>query len=247
MTPHINAIEGDIAETVIMPGDPLRAKYIAKTYLKEYKTINTVRNMLGYTGYYNDKRVTVMASGMGIPSMGIYSYELYKFYNVKNIIRIGTAGAYKEDLKLYDIVLATSSHSESSYAKVLNGETEKIVEATEELTKKLETTAKSMDIKVRRIRVNSTEAFYNETEVPTLMVAKYGCEAAEMETFALFNNAKYFNRNAACLLTISDNLVTGEKTTSEERETKLDQMIKIALETIWEGDLNEQKCSFNKR
>ena len=97
MTPHINANEGDIAETVIMPGDPLRAKYIAKTYLKDYKTVNTVRNMLGYTGYYNDKRVTVMASGMGIPSMGIYSYELYKFYNVKNIIRIGTTGAYKAD------------------------------------------------------------------------------------------------------------------------------------------------------
>ena len=102
-----------------------------------------------------------------------------------------------------------------------------------------------MNIKVRKIRVNSTDAFYNETEVPTIMVQKYGCEAAEMEAFALFHNARYFHKNAACILTISDNLITGEETTSEERETKLDQMIKIALETIWEGDLNEQKCSFN--
>lgn len=232
MTPHINANEGDIAETVLMPGDPLRAKYIAKTYLKDYKTVNTVRNMLGYTGYYNGKRVTVMASGMGIPSIGIYSYELYKFYGVENIIRIGTAGSYKEDLKLYDIVLATSSHSESSYAKVLDGDNEKIVNASPALTKKIETTAKSMDIEIRKVRVNSTDAFYNETEVPTLMVAKYGCEAVEMEAFALFHNARHLKKKAACLLTISDNLITGEKTTSEERETKLDQMIKIALETI---------------
>ena len=232
MTPHINASKEDIAETVIMPGDPLRAKYIAKTYLKEYKTINTVRNMLGYTGYYNGKRVTVMASGMGIPSMGIYSYELFKFYDVKNIIRIGTAGSYKEDLKLFDIVLATSCYSESSYAKVQCNEKDKIIYADEQLSNKLKTTAKSLDISLKEIRVNSSEAFYNETEVPTLMVAKYGCDAVEMESFALFQNANYLNRKAACLLTISDNLITGEETTSEERETKLDQMIKIALETI---------------
>lgn len=232
MTPHINAKEGEIAETVIMPGDPLRAKYITKKYLKNYKTVNTVRNMLAYTGYYNDKRVTVMASGMGIPSMGIYSYELYKFYNVQNIIRIGTAGSYKEDLRVFDVVLATSSHSESSYARILDGETDKIVDATASLTKKLETTAKSLNIKIKKIRVNTIEDFYNETEVPTIMVRKYGCEAVEMEAFSLFHNARYFNRKAACLLTISDNLVTGEETTSEERETKLDDMILIALETI---------------
>ncbi len=232
MTPHINAKEGDIASTVIMPGDPLRAKYIAKTYLKNYKTINTVRNMLGYTGYYNNKRVTVMSSGIGIPSMGIYSYELYKFYNVDTIIRIGTAGSYKEDLKIFDIVLATSSHSESSYGKILDGETEKIVDATASLSQKIETTAKSLDIPIKKIRVNTIENFYNETEVPAIMIRKYGCEAVEMEAFSLFHNARYLNKNAACLLTISDNLVTGEETSSEERETKLDKMIKIALEKI---------------
>ena len=232
MTPHINAKEGEIAETVIMPGDPLRAKYIAKTYLEDYKTINTIRNMLGYTGYYNGKRVTVMASGMGIPSMGVYSYELFKFYNVENIIRIGTAGSYKENLKVFDIVLATSSHSESSYARILDGEKEKVVDATASLTKQIEATAKRLNIPIRKIRVNTIEDFYNETEVPTIMVQKYGCEAVEMEAFSLFHNARYFNKNAACLLTISDNLVTGEETTSEEREKKLDQMIKIALETI---------------
>ena len=137
MTPHINANEGDIAETVIMPGDPLRAKYIAQKYLKKYKTINTVRNMLGYTGEYNGKRVTVMASGMGCPSMGIYSYELFKFYDVQNIIRIGTAGSYREDLKLYDIVLATSVYSESNYAKIQTGQTDKILYSSEELNEKL--------------------------------------------------------------------------------------------------------------
>ena len=232
MTPHINAQYGDIAETVIMPGDPLRAKYIAKNYLKDYKTINTVRNMLGYTGYYNNKKVTVMASGMGIPSMGIYSYELFKFYDVEKIIRIGTAGSYREDLKLYDIVLATSSYSESSYAKIQCGETDKILYANNELNKKLKSTAKDLNVSLKEIRVVSTDAFYNETEVPTLMFEKYGCKAVEMESFALFQNAKYLNKKAACLLTISDNLITGEKTTSEERETKLDQMIKIALESI---------------
>lgn len=240
MTPHINAREEDIAETVIMPGDPLRAKYIAKTYLKDYVTINTVRNMLGYTGYYKGKRVTVMASGMGIPSMGIYSYELFKFYNVENIIRIGTAGSYKKDLKLHDIVLATSCYSTSSYAKTQCEENDKILYANNYLSNRLKITAKNMNISLKEIRVNSSEAFYNETEIPTLMVAKYGCEAVEMETFALFQNANYLNKKAACLLTISDNLVTGDAATSEERETKLNEMIKIALETLLEGEFNEQ-------
>ena len=232
MTPHINASREDIAETVIMPGDPLRAKYIAETYLKDYKLINTVRSMFGYTGYYNNKRVTVMASGMGIPSMGIYSYELYKFYDVKNIIRIGTAGSYKEDLKLYDIVLATSSYSESSYARSQNKNESKILYADSDLNEKIKSVAEKMNIPLRESRVLSTEAFYNETEIPSLMVTEYGCEACEMESFALFQNANYLNKKAACLLTISDNLVTKEQTTSEEREKNLDQMIKLALETI---------------
>jgi len=232
MTPHINANEGDIAETVIMPGDPLRAKYIAKNYLKNYKTINTVRNMLGYTGEYNGKRVTVMASGMGCPSMGIYSYELYKYYDVKRIIRIGTAGSYREDLKLFDIVLAESVYSESNYAKTQNGQTDKILYSSEALNKKIMASARKMNYELRKIRVCSTDAFYNETEVPTIMYNKFGCEAVEMETFALFQNARYLNREAASILTISDNLVTLEKTTSEERETCLNQMIKSALETL---------------
>lgn len=232
MTPHINAEIDDIAEVVIMPGDPLRAKYIAKKYLKDYKTINTVRNMLGYTGLYNEKKVTVMASGMGIGSMGIYSYELYKFYNVKKIIRIGTAGAYTEKLNVFDVVLATSAYSESSYARTLNKETDKIIYASASLSKKIKTTAKSLDINIKEVRVCTTEAFYNETEVPTIMRESYGCEAVEMESFALFHNAHYFNREAAAILTISDNLITGLNISSADREKALDQMIKIALETV---------------
>ena len=229
MTPHINAGEGEIAETVIMPGDPLRAKYIAKNYLKNYKVVNTVRNMLAYTGEYNGKRVTVMASGMGCPSMGIYSYELYKYYDVKNIIRIGTAGGYREDLKLFDIILATSAYSESSYAKIQNGQTDKILYSSKNLNEKLKKSAHKLNFELRETRVCTTDTFYNETELPSLMYAKYGCEAVEMEAFALFQNAEYLDREAAALLTISDNLVTLEKTTSKERETCLNQMIEIAL------------------
>ena len=232
MTPHINAEESDIAETVIMPGDPLRAKYIAKNYLKNYKTVNTVRNMLGYTGEYEGKRVTVMASGMGCPSMGIYSYELYHFYNVKNIIRIGSAGSYRKDLKLFDMILVKSAYSESNYAKVQNGETEKILYPSEALNEKIKKAARKLNYELREIRVCTTDTFYNETEIPELMYHKYGCEAVEMEAFALFSNANYLKRKAAAILTISDNLITSEKTTSKERETSFDQMIKVALETL---------------
>ena len=137
MTPHINALETDIAKTVIMPGDPLRAKYIAETYLTDYKLVSSVRNMYAYTGFYKNKRVTVMGSGMGIPSMGIYSYELYKFYNVENIIRVGTAGAYTADLNLYDILLVKSSYSKSSYAKVQANIDDHILYSNESLNEKL--------------------------------------------------------------------------------------------------------------
>ncbi len=232
MTPHINAELEDVAKIVLMPGDPLRAKYIAQKYLKNYKTINTIRNILGYTGYYNDKRVTVMASGIGIPSMGIYSYELFKFYNVDKIIRIGTAGSFKQDLKPNDVVIATSSYSESSYARTQDNTKDKILYANKNLSEEIKKSAEKMDVNLREIRVLSTEAFYNETEIPTLMVEKYGCEAVEMESFALFQNANYLNKKAACLLTISDNLITGDEISSKERETKLDQMIKIALEVV---------------
>lgn len=232
MTPHINAKKEEIAKTVIMPGDPLRAKHIAESFLTDYKLVNTVRNMYAYTGYYNGKQVTVMGSGMGIPSMGIYSYELYKFYDVENIIRVGTAGAYTTDLNLFDIILVESCYSNSSYAKTQNNSDDKILYSTKELNVKIKEVALKEDIELKECRVASTEAFYNETEIPSEMVLNHECMAAEMESFALFQNARYLNKKAACLLTISDNIVTGENTSSEEREKNLNQMIKIALETI---------------
>lgn len=232
MTPHINAKKEEIAKTVIMPGDPLRAKHIAESFLTDYKLVNTVRNMYAYTGYYNGKQVTVMGSGMGIPSMGIYSYELYKFYDVENIIRVGTAGAYTTDLNLFDIILVESCYSNSSYAKTQNNSDDKILYSTKELNDKIKEVALKDGVELKECRVASTEAFYNETEIPSKMVLNHECMAAEMESFALFQNARYLNKKAACLLTISDNIVTGESTSSEEREKNLNQMIKIALETI---------------
>lgn len=231
MTPHINALETDIAKTVIMPGDPLRAKYIAETYLTDYKLVSSVRNMYAYTGFYKNKRVTIMGSGMGIPSMGIYSYELYKFYNVENIIRVGTAGAYTTDLNLYDILLVKSSYSKSSYAKVQANIDDHILYSNEELNEKIRKTADHMKIDLKECQVCSSEAFYNETEKPEEMVAN-NCLACEMESFALFENARYLNKKAACLLTISDNIVTKEATSSQEREKNLNRMIELALETI---------------
>ncbi|MCI5703531.1 MAG: purine-nucleoside phosphorylase [Erysipelotrichaceae bacterium] len=231
MTPHINALETDIAKTVIMPGDPLRAKYIAETYLTDYKLVSSVRNMYAYTGFYKNKRVTVMGSGMGIPCMGIYSYELYKFYNVENIIRVGTAGAYTTDLNLYDILLVKSSYSKSSYAKVQANIDDHILYSNESLNEKIRKTALDMQIDLKECQVCSSEAFYNETEKPEEMLAN-NCLACEMESFALFENARYLNKKAACLLTISDNIVTKEATSSQEREKNLNKMIELALETI---------------
>lgn len=231
MTPHINALEMDIAKTVIMPGDPLRAKYIAETYLTDYKLVSSVRNMYAYTGFYKNKRVTVMGSGMGIPSMGIYSYELYKFYNVENIIRVGTAGAYTADLNLYDILLVKGSYSKSSYAKVQANIDDHILYSNESLNEKIRKTALDMQIDLKECQVCSSEAFYNETEKPEEMLAN-NCLACEMESFALFENARYLNKKAACLLTISDNIVTKEATSSQEREKNLNKMIELALETI---------------
>ena len=231
MTPHINALETDIAKTVIMPGDPLRAKYIAEIYLTDYKLVSSVRNMYAYTGFYKNKRVTVMGSGMGIPSMGIYSYELYKFYNVENIIRVGTAGAYTADLNLYDILLVKSSYSKSSYAKVQANIDDHILYSNESLNEKIRKTALDMQIDLKECQVCSSEAFYNETEKPEEMLAN-NCLACEMESFALFENARYLNKKAACLLTISDNIVTKEATSSQEREKNLNKMIELALETI---------------
>lgn len=229
MTPHNEAKKEDIAKTVLMPGDPLRAKYIAHNFLTDAKLVNSVRGMFAYTGLYKGKCVTVMASGMGMPSIGIYSYELYKFYNVENIIRIGSAGAYTSKLNLYDVVLVNESYSLSSYAKT-QGYNNEVIEASKELNEKIKEVVKNMNKKIVEGRIHSTDVFYDNKDINDLYENKK-CLCTEMESFALFYNAIKLNKKAACILTISDNLVTKEETTSLERQNAFNDMIEIALET----------------
>ena len=228
MTPHIEAKEGEIAKTVLMPGDPLRAKYVAETYLDNCRLVNQVRGILAYTGTYKGKEITVMASGMGMPSIGIYSYELYKFYDVDNIIRIGTSGAYRSDIDLFDIVVVTDAFSESSFAKV-QGYDSNILTASRDLNEKIVETATRLNKKYLLGRIHSTDVFYGNVDINDLYNDKK-CLGVEMESFALFYNALKLNKKAACILTISDNLITKKETTSMERQTALDEMIVLALE-----------------
>lgn len=229
MTPHNQAKKEDIAKTVLMPGDPLRAKYIAEKYLEDYKLVNSVRNILAYTGYYKGKKITVMASGMGMPSMGIYSYELYKFYDVDNIIRIGSAGAYSKEINLYDVVLVTESYSMSSYAKV-QGYDNNVIESSSYINNKIREVAIKTNKKIIEGRVHSSDVFYIDQDIKDFYNNKK-CLCTEMESFSLLYNALKLNKRAACLLTISDNLETHEETSSEERQTSFNKMIELALDT----------------
>jgi len=230
-TPHIEALENQIAKTVLMPGDPLRAKFIADTYLKNVIQFNNVRGMLGFTGTYKGKKISVMGSGMGMPSIGIYSYELFKFYNVENIVRIGSCGAYTADLDLYDVLLADSAWSESSYANTQAGKEK--VEYTypdKTLNDKLVDIAAKLEIPITRGCIHSSDVFYrNNFDAYKTVYAEKGAIAVEMESFALFHNAKITGKKAACLLTVSDNLVTHEETTAEERQSAFTRMMDIAL------------------
>ena len=230
MTPHIEARKEEIAKTVIMPGDPLRAKYIAENYLENYKLVSKVRNIYAYTGYYKGVKITVMASGMGMPSIGIYSYELYKFYDVENIIRVGSAGAYTDSLKLYDIVLATSSYSESSFALTQNNCAKKILYSSNFLNEKIKAAYETPRLTGNPCVIHSSDVFYKENDNFRELYKNYKCMACEMESFALFHNANVLSKNAACLLTISDNFITGEKTTSTERQNSFTKMMEVALE-----------------
>ncbi|MBU1020176.1 MAG: purine-nucleoside phosphorylase [Firmicutes bacterium] len=229
-TPHIGAIEGQIAKTVLMPGDPLRAQYIADNYLENVKKFNDVRNMYGFTGTYKGKTISVMGSGMGMASIGIYSYELFKFYDVENIIRIGSCGAYTKDLELYDVVLASAAWSESSYVKTQSGKDASITYPSEVLNKRILEVAKDLKIHVTQGIVHSSDVFYREDfKVFEQIREQHGCIAVEMESFALFHNAKILNKNAACLLTVSDSLVTAEATSADERQNAFTRMMDIAL------------------
>lgn len=232
-TPHNSAKVGDIAKTVLMPGDPLRAKYIAETYLEHPTLVNTVRNMLGYTGTYKGYPITVMGSGMGMPSIGIYSYELYSVYDVETIIRIGSAGSYTEKLNLFDIVLASSAWSESTFAKAQAGVEGQIQHPSAALNDQIERVAVQLGTHITKERIHSSDVFYHESNVDGYkeFYNNYECVCVEMESFALFHNANILGKNAACLLTISDSLVTEASTSAQQRQTSFHKMMEIALES----------------
>lgn len=233
-TPHNNAEKNQIAKTVLMPGDPLRAKKVAETYLTDVVMVTDVRNNLGYTGRYKGKEVSVMSSGMGMPSIGIYSYELFKVYDVDNIIRIGSAGSYTKELRVYDVVLASEAYSESSYAKTQNGYASDITYPSKELNERLIQSAKNQGITLHIGRVHSSDVFYREGDGAYFNALRDNkkCICVEMESFALFHNARVLGKNAACILTISDSFVSDEITTAKERQNSFTQMMEIALNTI---------------
>lgn len=230
MTVHIESRREDIANIVLMPGDPKRCEYIAKNYLDDYKIVNEVRNMIAYTGMYKGKRITLFPSGMGIPSMGIYSYELYKEYDVDYIIRIGSCGAYDKELKLNDIILVDYSISDSNYAKLLDSYKKNYIESNRELNNIIMNTSKELNLNVYEGNIYSSETFYENVDYKKRN-KKYKVLGVEMESFSLFNNARLLNKKASCLLTVSDSFCYSDKLTSEEREQKLNDMIVIALES----------------
>ena len=235
MTPHINAKEEDIAKIVLAPGDPLRAKYIAENFLENYKLVNTVRNILAYTGTYKGKKVTVFSTGMGMPSMGIYCYELYKFYNVETIIRIGSCGAYSEDLNIFDTILVNSSYTEGNFAKALNNNDCHLIDASKDINNIIIETADKNNIKLITGNVLCSECFDYYIEDINILLNRlpkeFNITAAEMESFALFYTAKYLDKKSACLLTVVDSHYKKQEISSEEREKSLNDMILLALES----------------
>lgn len=234
-TPHNNAEIGAIATTVLMPGDPLRAKFIAEQYLEGAVEVNSVRGMLAYTGTYQGKPVSVMGSGMGMPSIGIYSYELYKFYGVENIIRVGSSISFAEEIGLMDVVLGTASCSQSTFAKTQCGSDSEVQYPSEILNQRLEQSAEKLGVKIFKGPISSSDVFYYEDSAAPAadqFVKKHGCVCGEMESFALFSNAKALGKNAATIVTISDSAFFKEESTPEQRQTGFHQMIQIALGAI---------------
>ena len=228
-TPHIEAKAGDFAKTVLMPGDPLRAKFIAETFLTDAKLINNVRGVQGYTGTYKGKRVSVMASGIGMPSIGIYSYELFNFYDVENIIRVGTAGVIRPDLKVRDIVIGQGACTNSSYSRQFDLPGDFAPICSFELLQKAVKAAEDMGIKPVVGNLYSSDTFYDDS-MGLSKWQKMGVLAVEMEAAALYMNAARAGKNALAICTISDNPFTGEATTSEERQLNFTKMMEIALE-----------------
>lgn len=234
-TPHNEANLGDIAKTVIMPGDPLRAKYIAENFLEDFKLVNEVRGMYAYTGKYKGIEITVMASGMGMPSMGIYSYELYKFYNVENIIRIGSCGSYSPDLKLFDIILAENVFCEGNFALTLNNDNCHIISSSQDLNNTIVSTADKNNVKITTGNTVCTDCFdvymTDVNEFLARVPENFNPVSAEMEAFALFYVANMLNKKSSCLMSVVDSKYIKDVATPEERQTGLNTMIKLALDS----------------
>ena len=231
-TPHNEAKYGEIAKTVLMPGDPLRAKFIAETYLKDAVCFNTVRNMLGYTGTYNGKRVSVMGGGMGIPSMGIYSYELFHMYDVDTIIRIGSAGGISDDVKVRDLVIAVSASTNSGYAGQFGLTGTFAPTADFELARRAYDAAAARGARVMAGNILSSDTFYSDNPKENDQWKKMGVLAVEMEAAGLYLNAARAGKKALCICTISDHLYTGEALSARERETGFRDMMEIALSLV---------------
>ncbi len=233
-TPHNAAAKGDFAKTVLMPGDPLRAQFIAETFLEAPRLVTSVRGMLGFTGTYQGVPVSVMGSGMGMPSIGIYSWELFTRYDVENIIRIGSAGSYSPEAKVFDVVLASRAYSESSYAKTQNGFEGDMTFPSPTLCEALRKSADKLSVPLIEGCVHSSDVFYRNAapDYWEKLRDEKGCVAVEMESFALFHNAAVTGKNAACLLTISDSFISHEETTAEQRQTSFTQMMQVALGSV---------------
>ena len=235
MTVHIESKKEDIADVVLMPGDPLRAKYIAENFLEDYKLVNKVRNMFGYTGYYKGKKVTVFASGMGIPSIGIYSYELYKFYDVKKIIRIGTSGSFNKNIKVKDVVLSSGAYCKSYFDQLFDGNDINFIKSSESLNENIKVVADNKNIPLKIGKTITSDVFDLYSSSMEKFKSNYPEEdylAVEMEAFGLFYMANRLGREAACLMTVVDSFYDEKSLTSEEREKSLDQMITLALDAV---------------
>lgn len=230
-TPHNQAKENEFAKIVLMPGDPLRAKYIAEHYLEDVVQVNGVRNMFGYTGTYKGKKISVMGSGMGMPSIGIYSYELYTTYNVETIIRIGSCGAYDESLNLFDVIIAQGASTDSNWAHQYNLPGTISAIADFETMLKAYNTAKKLNVNVHVGNILSSDIFYNASPENWKKWREMGILAVEMESYALYLNATYLHKKALCILTVSDSFTKDEITTAEQRQTSFNQMMEIALES----------------
>ena len=235
MSIHCNAKKEDITKTVLMPGDPLRAKYIAENFLENARLVNTVRNMLAYTGTYKGKEITVFSHGMGMASMGIYCYELYKFYDVENIIRIGSCGAYSEDLNIFDTILVDNSYTEGNFAYELMSKVCHLIESSSLLNEIIENVSSKNNIPYVKGNVLCSDCFDGYLEDVNSLINRFPKDlniiGAEMESFALFYLAKYLGKKASCLLTVVDSICKKQEISSEDREKSLNNMITLALES----------------